>query len=159
MDEIHPANDRIPGAEAMSHSAYTVYTDDGITKIVYGTVETLRLNVSPGEKYVEGEFPDDEFFVKDGSLKKMPPRPDYPCTFDRASEMWIWDEAVSWILLRIKRDDLLSSVVDPVVSNHLRWGAMSPAAQEAYAVYRQALLDLPTNTADPRDVIWPDRPQ
>jgi hypothetical protein len=35
----------------------------------------------------------------------------------------------------------------------------APIDQAAWATYRQALRDLPDNTADPRQVIWPTRPE
>lgn len=39
-----------------------------------------------------------------------------------------------------------------------RWAAMSTEKQAAWAVYRQALRDLPANTADPLNPVWPTQP-
>lgn len=47
-------------------------------------------------------------------------------------------------LLRIERDNLLKSEVDPIVSNPLRWASITEAKQQEWADYRQALLDLPS---------------
>jgi len=39
-----------------------------------------------------------------------------------------------------------------------RWATMSVETQTAWATYRQALRDLPANTADPLNPVWPTRP-
>jgi len=36
---------------------------------------------------------------------------------------------------------------------------LTSAKKTAWATYRQALRDLPTNTEDPRNVIWPSQPE
>lgn len=35
----------------------------------------------------------------------------------------------------------------------------APVDQSAWAIYRQQLRDLPANTADPRQVVWPAIPE
>ena len=59
---------------------------------------------------------------------------------------------------RKKRDTILVESVDPIVSNPLRWGNMTPEQQQAWKDYRQALLDVPQQDGFPEDVAWPDRP-
>lgn len=61
-------------------------------------------------------------------------------------------------MARASRDSLLSGM-DAVVSSPLRWATLSPETQQAYAVYRQALLDVPQQAGFPDDVIWPTPPQ
>ena len=43
--------------------------------------------------------------------------------------------------VRVARDNLLKSEVDPVVSNPLRWAEMSDAGKAQYEAYRRYLLD------------------
>lgn len=45
--------------------------------------------------------------------------------------------------VRAVRDEILVNEVDPIVTNPLRWDAMTPEKQQEWADYRQALLDLP----------------
>lgn len=45
--------------------------------------------------------------------------------------------------VRSARNELLETVVDPVVTNPLRWNALSAEKQQEWIDYRQALLDLP----------------
>ena len=59
--------------------------------------------------------------------------------------------AMAWASIRSIRDTLLSGsdwtqVVD------------APVDQAAWATYRQALRDLPQNTTDPFEPVWPVKP-
>ena len=44
---------------------------------------------------------------------------------------------------RFERDNLLTTVVDPIVTNPLRWEELSEAEQSKYRAYRLYLLDIP----------------
>lgn len=61
--------------------------------------------------------------------------------------------------VREQRDYLLTTQVDPVVSNPLRWADMSAEQQQAWATYRRALLDITTQAGFPHDVVWPTKPE
>lgn len=60
--------------------------------------------------------------------------------------------------LRSTRDFMLQAKVDPVVSNPLRWAALSEASQSEWATYRQALLDVPQQSGFPDNITWPQEP-
>jgi hypothetical protein len=57
--------------------------------------------------------------------------------------------------LRSKRDQLLSDC-DWVITMHKELGTNIPAA---WKNYRQALRDLPANTEDPANPVWPTKPE
>ena len=59
--------------------------------------------------------------------------------------------AAAWVRLRQSRDSLLSKCDWTQVPD-------APVDQAAWAAYRQALRDLPSNTSDPLDVVWPQQP-
>ena len=59
--------------------------------------------------------------------------------------------------LREKRGELLIEV-DAIAGNALRWATLSAEQQNAWAVYRQALLDVPQQAGFPNDVVWPVKP-
>jgi len=61
-------------------------------------------------------------------------------------------------LIRSQRDGLLSGEVDPLVSNPLRWADLSEEQQQAWADYRQALLNVPQQPSFPHEVEWPISP-
>ena len=67
-------------------------------------------------------------------------------------------DAEAEIQVRYDRDILLKDQVDPIVSNPLRWADMTAEQQAAWAAYRTALLDVPTQDGFPHDVVWPTKP-
>jgi len=58
---------------------------------------------------------------------------------------WAWDD------LRARRGSLLAKSDWTQVPD-------APVEQAAWATYRQELRDLPANTDDPREVVWPQQP-
>ena len=61
--------------------------------------------------------------------------------------------------IRKQRDMLLMTVVDPVVSNPLRWSDMTPAQQQVWIDYRRALLDITDQVGFPNTIVWPTKPE
>lgn len=55
---------------------------------------------------------------------------------------------------RRKRDGLLYDL-DVIVANPLRWGDLTETEQQALAVYRKALLDVPQQSGFPDEIDWP----
>lgn len=69
-------------------------------------------------------------------------------------------EALSRSLaVRHERDMKLETEVDPIAGNALRWAALSAEQQQAWADYRQALLDIPQQSGFPHNVVWPTKPE
>jgi len=139
--------------------SYTVFNENKIIKTLLCSEETLALNVGENENYVEGEFSDALYYIKNNEIKEYPEKPEYPVNFNIDTEKWVWDETISWGALRDIRNTLLSENVDSVVSNPLRWASMTTEKQTEYTTYRQALLDLPQNTEDPRSPNLPTPPE
>ena len=67
-------------------------------------------------------------------------------------------DAAQAVIVRAERDRRLSSEVDPVVSNPLRWADLSSEEQTEVAAYRTALLDVPQQPGFPHNVTWPTPP-
>ncbi len=59
--------------------------------------------------------------------------------------------------IRLIRDQLLETEVDPVPSRFIEWEAKSDEEKTAWKNYRQALLDI-TDQEDYPDVTWPTKP-
>ena len=60
--------------------------------------------------------------------------------------------------VRAERDRRLATEVDPIAGNALRWAALTAEEQQAWADYRQALLDVPQQAGFPADINWPVAP-
>ena len=58
--------------------------------------------------------------------------------------------------VRAERDSILVTVVDPLVSNPLRWYDLTTETQGAWATYRSALLDVPQQEGFPDTITWPE---
>ena len=67
-------------------------------------------------------------------------------------------DAEAAMAVRATRDTTLTNVVDPIVSNPLRWADMTAEKQAEWAAYRRALLDISQQSGFPHDVVWPVAP-
>jgi hypothetical protein len=68
------------------------------------------------------------------------------------------DPSVAAINVRTERNRLLTTRVDPMVMNSLRWADLSTEQQGEVAVYRRALLDITDQAGFPTEVTWPAVP-
>jgi hypothetical protein len=60
---------------------------------------------------------------------------------------------------RAERDNILATVVDPLVSNSLRWADLTAAKQTEWTTYRTDLLSVPQQAGFPNTITWPTEPQ
>lgn len=67
-------------------------------------------------------------------------------------------DAKAAYFVRDERDFILSSVVDPIVTNPLRWADLTSAKQAEWTQYRTDLLDIPDQSGFPHSVTWPTEP-
>jgi hypothetical protein len=61
--------------------------------------------------------------------------------------------------MRSQRDNILATVVDPIVTNPLRWADLTEAKQAEWTAYRTALLDITDQAGFPTDITWPTKPE
>lgn len=99
-----------------------------------------NVTAKDGEGLIEGHYDHDTQMVVDGAVVGIPESTIEQEEIDRA-----------WINLRGSRDRLLSASDWTQVPD-------APIDSQAWATYRQALRDLPANTTDPRNPVWPTRP-
>lgn len=109
---------------------------------------TRRLNVpvsmeiepDEGCAFIEGDFNDERFKVVDGVPVPIDPPP---------NGMGVSSDP--WQQLRANRNMLLSAS---------DWTQLpdAPVDRSAWAEYRQALRDLPDQTTDPLNPVWPTPP-
>jgi len=58
--------------------------------------------------------------------------------------------------MRFERDNKLKNTVDTL--NAARWASMTSVKQNEWSQYRQALLDITTQSGFPKEVQWPPIP-
>ena len=135
----------------MKATIYNPSTGEILRTIQAGREADLFLNIGEDDSWIEGEYSSNEYYVKNEQASPLPAKPEYPCYFDFATEEWVWSEDQSWRELREERDRLLSSSDWTQVPD-------APVDHVAWATYRQELRDLPDNTEDPRNPVWPTKP-
>jgi len=59
---------------------------------------------------------------------------------------------------RDERDSILVTVVDPLVSNPLRWADLTADKQSEWSQYRTDLLNVPQQAGFPNNITWPTEP-
>ena len=89
----------------------------------------------------------------------------------RPSNLHTWDgsgwanplqatvDAAQAEIIRATRNTILANVVDPLVSNPLRWADLAADVQAEWAAYRRALLDITQQAGFPHSVVWPVEPR
>lgn len=96
--------------------------------------------VNPVKHYWDGE-----------AIIEKPECPGVCYFWDDTTKTYEYDTATGFSYLRLERDQKLSA-------SDWTQAPDAPVDQQAWATYRQALRDLPANTADPREVVWPTKP-
>ena len=67
-------------------------------------------------------------------------------------------DAAAAAQVRADRDNRLTTEVDPIVSNALRWADLTAAKQAEWTQYRTDLLNVPGQSGFPTDITWPTKP-
>jgi hypothetical protein len=68
-------------------------------------------------------------------------------------------DAAAEAQVRAERDFILATVVDPIVSNNLRWADMTAEKQAEWSQYRTDLLNITDQDGFPHNVTWPTKPE
>lgn len=68
-------------------------------------------------------------------------------------------DATTAAQVRSERDYILSTVVDPLVSNPLRWADLTADQQTTWSQYRTDLLAVPQQAGFPTNITWPTEPE
>lgn len=99
-----------------------------------------ELQAAEGEDWVEGESDPNRQLVSNGTI-----------TYKPTEDIETYEIEVAWTALRRERKLKLKDSDWTQVPD-------APVDKQAWATYRQELRDLPANTIDPREVVWPTPP-
>jgi len=102
--------------------------------------DMIVANLSDGEGWIEGHFDSETKMIFEGFVVDIPPE-----------EIESYEIESAWKNLRETRNSIL-------FGTDWTQAPDAPVDRAAWAAYRQELRDLPENTTDPRNVVWPTLP-
>lgn len=109
------------------------------------------MNIISTGTAVQSLQPEARFVIENGVITKwLNPAVPQPTEAEIAAELTRLREQQPWVEFREKRNQLLTET-DYLALNDV---TMSDEMQ----TYRQALRDLPANTSDPANPVWPTKP-
>ena len=111
-----------------------------ITRIATLERSVVDLNLLGGEAWIEGHHDHKTKIIVDGVLSDI-----------SAADLEQSEIDQAWVDLRQARGAMLVETDWTQVPD-------APVDQQAWATYRQELRDLPDNTTDPRNPVWPTKP-
>lgn len=94
-------------------------------------------------------------YVVNNQISELPEKPNELSKFDYENKVWINDSEKSIIQISQNRLNLLQKSDWTQLPN----GPLTEQQQEAWAVYRQELRDITSQSGYPFNVIWPTPPQ
>lgn len=94
-------------------------------------------------------------YVKNSQIVNMPPKPGDAYIFDYTTKKWIGDTSAATTEATNKRNLLLQQSDWTQIPNN----PLTVEQQESWAVYRQELRDITTQSGYPFNVVWPTPPQ
>lgn len=131
----------------------SIYTQNGHIRQVVSCPESMvQLQIKPGDSFIEGNYPDDMYYVRDGVAVPKGQPPHQYCVFDYDTYTWAQSADLATTDVRGKRELLLAQ------SDWTQMPDVSIETKAAWAEYRQALRDITAQSGYPFDVIWPNPP-
>jgi len=136
----------------MRHLIY--YDADGSITRATGLLDGMEPQPEPGERFLLADVyrSFDNHYVAGGVLRERPPQPSQSHQWDWPTKTWVRDDALAAQQARQQRDALLAAC---------DWTQLPDApltTRAAWAEYRQALRDVPTQPGFPEEILWPSPP-
>lgn len=107
------------------------------------------------ESFIYGNFEINEWYVDNDIAIKMPAKPDGAAYFNYDTKQWVLDYPNQEVIVKNQRDKLLYESDWTQIPNN----PLTTAKQQEWAVYRQELRDITSQSGYPFNVIWPVQPQ
>jgi hypothetical protein len=137
-------------------NAYYVQYDQQTGQIYSsGSTSIESIEGVPGYLIVDGVIDNTMFKVQDNQIVALPLKPGVYYYYDYTTDQWVYDEQVNANIVTNQRNDLLYACDWTQIPNN----PLTSEQQEAWAIYRQELRDVPSQPGFPANVIWPTPPQ
>ena len=137
---------------------YTIY-DSSTGQIIATTSTNDPAQLPPSDSYIEGSYSGKLYYINNGVPTLILTKPSaflQSYTFNWTTKTWDVDVDTTASQVRSYRDLLLNQTVDKL--NPVWWASLTADQQAEATAYRQALLNVPTQTGFPTDVVWPTKP-
>jgi hypothetical protein len=135
---------------------YAIHDGSGpILRLVSCPEDQIEGNVRAGELcvVVDNDVRDSTHWIDAGVALEFATKPSVFHIFDYSTKQWIDPRTAEtqWVVVRTERNKLL------VGSDWTQMPDAPDTAKAAWAIYRQALRDVPAQ-ADPFNIVWPVAP-
>ena len=104
-------------------------------------------------EYGNLELPEHGAYIQDGRVIPKPPKPDQYHQFDYTAKQW-YDPRTEADFINKARADRMPMLQS---TDWTQLADVPTETREKFAAYRQALRDI-TKQPDPRNIVWPERP-
>lgn len=133
---------------------FTIYNTQTGEIVGSGNAPDISIQVVPKGCAIIQKFSDPLIDYVDGDeILRMPPKPGNDYKFDFFSKSWVKDMALTIENILSERKILLFS------SDWTQLPDVPLDTKQAWAVYRQELRDITSQSGYPFNVIWPTPPQ
>jgi len=134
---------------------YTIFNK--LTGQILRVVNTINidLQIKENESYINGNYDDSIYYIQNNNAIKLPIKPNEYSFFNWLTHQWDIDLKNANAILINKRDRLLYASDWTQIPNN----PLTAEQQQAWAVYRQELRDITSQSGYPFNVIWPTPPQ
>lgn len=130
---------------------------DNQTGQIFGSGNADEMSVAGVSGYliVEQQVDNTKFKVENNQLVELSAKPGFYYYYNYITNQWVFDEQSCANAVIAQRNELLYASDWTQIPNN----PLTPALQQEWAVYRQALRDIPNQQGYPATVIWPTPPQ
>ena len=113
-----------------------------------------QYQAQPGELILEGEADSKTQYVVNGRITDLPPKPEGAYQFNYETKSWEANLTLAAAVAITDRNTLLYESDWTQIPN----APLTPEQVEQWAVYRQALRDVPQQEGFPMNIVWPVAP-
>jgi len=134
----------------MRYSIYSTVDGQILRAVITDNIES---QLAQNEDYIEGNYPDNEYYIAQGQPTQMPAKPEGAYYFDYSTKQWVQDQPAQETAVRIQRNQLLQQ------SDWTQLSDISAETKALWEPYRQALRDVTDQPGYPFNIVWPTPPQ
>ena len=131
---------------------YTIYKASGKIDRIISCIN-IEDQLKSDEFYIDGFADDLTQYIDNGQVVDIPAKPNQFAEFDYKTKTWINNYQLADAIAKQQRQTLL------IESDWTQLPDVSISTKESWAVYRQALRDITSQSGYPYNVVWPTKPE